>query len=533
MILNKNNHWPQNAVIYQIYPRSFKDTNNDGIGDIPGIIEKLDYLQELGINTIWLSPIFTSPMADFGYDISDYCNIEPIFGTLEDFDHLVKDVHSRDIKILLDFVPNHTSTQHPWFLESKSSKNNPKRDWYIWQDPKPDGSPPNNWISDFGGSAWEYDENTKQYYLHSFVKEQADLNWRNPKVEKAMFNFLRFWLKKGVDGFRVDAFNYIYKHKSFSDNHINKDYTPEKDNPLFSLIHKYSKDQPELIELIKKFNNFLGEFGDKFMVTESYVSNWQQLITFYKAGTFLQSPFNFEFINLPWKADSYKNFIDEFDKKVTKKYLPTYVLGNHDRPRIANRIGKENIRVAALLQLTLRGVPTIYYGEELGMVNGVIPQDKIQDPFEKNVPGIGWGRDPERTPMQWTPKRYSGFSKVEPWLPIPESAQINNVELEQKDVNSILTLYKTILHYRRTSNALLFGEYQSLKLGDLHIFAYTRTYKNEKLLVVLNFSNNKQLVKLPYKKAKLLLNTLLDKKSKSISIEKLLLRPHEGILFQI
>lgn len=533
MILDKKNYWPQNAVIYQIYPRSFKDSNNDGIGDINGIIEKLDYLQDLGINTIWISPIFMSPMADFGYDVSNYCAIEPMFGTLQDFDKLVTEIHDREMKLLLDFVPSHTSIEHPWFLESKSSKNNPKREWYIWKDANHDGSAPNNWISIFGGSTWEYDKKTKQYYLHTFLKDQADLNWRNPEVQKAMMDALRFWLKKGVDGFRIDAFNHMYKHEEFLDDPNNPDYIPEKDDPYERHLHIYSKNQPELVSLISLFANTLAEYGNKFMITESYIDH-PTLISFYKASTHLHAPFNFDFIFLPWNAKAYKELIDRFDASVGKHYSPTYVLGNHDRPRVASRIGKTAARVAVLMQLTLRGIPTIYYGEELGMTNSAIPLRDIQDPFEKNVPGMGLGRDPERTPMQWNTQKYAGFSQTKPWLPIPEQAQKYNVATELKDPQSMLSFYKALLHYRKTAKALLYGEYTSLGLNDIPVFGYIRTHEKETLLVLLNFSDQPQNIMLGYKQAHIILNTLLDKPSgQIINLENFSLRPHEGYLLKI
>lgn len=529
-----NTTWPEKAVIYQIYPRSFKDSNGDGIGDIQGIIQKLDYLVDLGIDAIWISPMYTSPMKDFGYDVSDYCNIEPMFGTLRDFDELIKKAHKRGIKIIMDFIPSHTSSHHPWFLESKSSKDNPKRDWYIWKDPKEDGTVPNNWLSVFGGSRWQYDEHTKQYYLHTFLVDQPDLNWRNQEVQQAMFDVLHFWLKKGVDGFRVDAFDHMFKDALFRDEPQNPKYKEGMEDPFESQLHIRTTQQAELYDMIKKFNEIVSEYeGDKFIVTESYV-DLSALVKLYQAGTKHHAPFNFQFISLSWDAKIYRDFINEFDKQVGAHYLPTYVLGNHDRSRVASRIGQRGARAAALLQLTLRGVPTIYNGEEIGMEDSIIPEDKIQDPFEKNVPGMGLGRDPERTPMQWTSKQYSGFSEVETWLPIPKTAKEINVDVENNDPRSMLQLYKTLLQIRKTSNPLLFGKYTSIDLENDHIFAYVRQFEKEKLAIVLNFSNEQQTVTLPYEHAEIMINTFLDHTSgQKIPLKDFFLRPHEGYLLKI
>ncbi|HSW87757.1 MAG TPA: alpha-amylase family glycosyl hydrolase [Candidatus Saccharimonadales bacterium] len=526
--------WPQKAVIYQIYPRSFKDSNNDGIGDIQGIIQKLDYLVDLGIDAIWISPMYKSPMEDFGYDVSDYCDIEPMFGTLKDFDELIKKAHKKNIKIIMDFIPSHTSSQHPWFIESKSSKDNSKRDWYIWKDPKEDGTVPNNWLSVFGGSRWEYEKKTKQYYLHTFLLDQPDLNWRNPEVQKAMFDVLHFWLKKGVDGFRVDAFDHMYKDALFRDEPPNPKYKKGNDDPFESQLHIRTTQQPELYTMIKNFNEIVSAYeGDKFIVTESYV-DLPALVKLYQAGTKQHAPFNFQFISLPWEAKVYKEFIDEFDKQIGEQYLPTYVLGNHDRSRVSSRIGQNGARVAALLQLTVRGVPTIYNGEEIGMEDSIIPENKVQDPFEKNVPGMGLGRDPERTPMQWTSGEYAGFSEVEPWLPIPETAKEINAAVEDNDPKSMLQLYKILLRIRRISNPLLFGTYTSLPVTNTHVFAYVREYEGEKILIVLNFSDNEQTVTLPYTNAEIIINTFLDKKSgEKIAITEFSLQPHEGYLLKI
>lgn len=535
-VKNSRTKWAE-RIIYQIYPRSFKDSNKDGVGDIQGIIQKLDYLQDgtdrsLGVNAIWISPIYPSPMKDFGYDVSDYCNIDSLFGTFEDFDELVNEAHKRKLKIIMDFIPNHTSFQHQWFLESKSSKTNPKRDWYIWKDPKIDGSPPNNWLSVFGGSAWEFDEKTQQYFLHSFLKEQPDLNWRNPEVKQAMFDVLRFWLKRGVDGFRVDMFEYLFKDKRFLDEPKDAGYVEGVTDPYHALDHIYVKKQPELFELLKDFESVFTQYEDTFMITESYV-DLPFLVQLYNAGTTQHAPFNFEFILLDWNMEKYKKFIDAFDKAIGKNYIPTYVLGNHDRERVASRLGQKDARVAAMLQLTLRGLPTIYYGEELGMKDGDIPQDKIQDPFEINVPGLGLGRDKERTPMQWNKAKNAGFSEVEPWLPVEKDYRLQNVEVEQNDAKSMLNFYKTLIHYRKKSQTLLLGVYIPLDLKNDHVLAYMREGEKGKNLVVLNFSHLEQNVILPVANVKLVCSTYMDNKQEERKPTSFLLRPHEGLLFEV
>lgn len=535
--------WIKKVVVYHLYPRSFKDSNNDGIGDIKGIIQKLDYLNWLGVGAVWLSPVNCSPMADFGYDVSDYCNIDPIFGTLDDFKTLLQQAHSRNIKVIMDFVPNHTSDKHPWFLEAKASKKNPKRNFYIWEDPKKDGSPPNNWLSVFGGSAWEYEPKTRQYYLHSFLRQQPDLNWRNPQVRKSMYKILSFWMELGVDGFRVDAIHHLYKDRLLRDNPVNPEYNPQTDDPFDQFVPLYTKWRPEIFKEVANMCHFISRTGGKFIVTEVY-GETPKLLRFYQAcdkklgskkDDISFCPFNLQFITLPWKAKICKKFIDEYDSLLQNGELPNYVLGNHDRPRVASRIGVKQIRVAAMLLLTLRGVPFIYYGDELGMVNVPIPKEKIQDPAEKNVPGKGLGRDPARTPMQWSGEKDAGFSKHKPWLPISNNYQTVNVESESQDKYSILNLYKSLIQLRNESEVLQHGNYRSLSLGNDNIFAYTRIVGPKILLVVLNFSDKRQQTSIPqYRVGEVLLSTHLDKTAGSqLELKRLNLKGGEGYVFRI
>ncbi|HEX6960248.1 MAG TPA: alpha-amylase family glycosyl hydrolase, partial [Lacipirellula sp.] len=452
--MSQEHEWWQKGVIYQVYPRSFQDSNGDGVGDLRGILSRLDYLEWLGVDAVWLSPIYPSPMADFGYDISDYCDIHPLFGTLADFDKLTAAIHRRGMKIVLDFVPNHTSDQHPWFQESRSSRSSPKRDWYLWQDPGPEGGPPNNWLSQFGGPAWEFDPSTEQYYYHAFLKQQPDLNWRNADVQEAMLDTLRFWLRRGVDGFRVDVIWHIVKDAEFRNNEPNPEYHPELP-PHRQLLATYTTDRPEVHDIIDRMRDVLNEFDDRMMVGEIYLPT-ERLVTYYGSteNDGVHLPFNFQLIEIHWNARAIAEAIDHYEGLLPHHGWPNWVLGNHDNPRIASRIGIAQARVAQMMLLTLRGTPTMYYGDELGMQNVPIPPDRVQDPFEKNVPGLGLGRDPERTPMHWSAEPNAGFTTGVPWLPIGEHYKIRNVDSERENPQSMLTLVRRLLQLHRSEPAL-------------------------------------------------------------------------------
>ena len=497
----QNEPWFKKCVLYQIYPRSFKDSNNDGVGDLKGIIEKLDYLygtdDSLGVNAIWISPIYASPMVDFGYDVSDYYSIHPIFGTMSDFDELVRLAHKRDLKIMMDYVPSHTSDQHEWFKQSKSSVNNPKRDWYIWADPASDGGPPNNWLSVFGGSAWEYDQKTKQYYLHTFLKEQPDLNWRNPKLKNEMMDVLRFWIEKGVDGFRTDAFPHIFKDPKLRNEPKNAKYKPNQSS-WNQLKHIYTLELPDAAKLYDWFEEIFNEYPNRqlYMVTEDY-TDIKGLKWHYKNSNPKHfAPLNLNMTGIKWNAKSIKTFIDKCEASLDDDDWPNYGFGNHDVDRVSQRYGIKNTRVVAMLLLTLRGMPILYYGDELGMQNCKIPADKVQDPFELRDPGKGTGRDPQRTPMQWDDSKFAGFSETEPWLPISKDCKSYNVKRLEKDKQSILSLYKLLSKTRTFSEALSMGKYAPNDLGNKNIFSFYRVRKNEKYLIILNFSGAKQKVKI-------------------------------------
>lgn len=480
--------WWQKAIIYQIYPRSFQDSNGDGIGDLPGILQRLDYLKWLGIEAIWLSPVFPSPMADFGYDISDYQGIHPLFGSLADFDQLLAELHRLDMKLILDLVPNHTSDQHPWFLESRSSRNNPKRNWYLWEDARPDGSVPNNWLSVFGGNAWEWDKKTGQYYYHAFLKEQPDLNWRNPEVQEAMLNVMRFWLDKGVDGFRVDVMWYMIKDLQLRDNPPNPDYQSHRPTSE-QLIDVYSTDQPEVHELARTMRKVLEEYEERMMIAELYLPV-DRLVTYYGADhDEAHLPFNFILLSLPWEPEKIAAAIDEYETALPSEGWPNWVLGNHDRPRTASRIGLQQAKVAAMLLLTLRGTPTIYYGEEIGMRDVPIPFEEMQDPQGINMPDKNLSRDPCRTPMQWSPEKNAGFTRTRPWLRVDTNFARENVKVQKSDPHAMLLFYKRLIALRKKEPSLTTGNYK-LIFADKQLLAYTRQATHEQaFLILLNLSH--------------------------------------------
>ncbi len=483
--------WWQSGIVYQVYPRSFQDANGDGVGDLRGVARRLGHLQALGVDALWLSPIYPSPMADFGYDIADYTGIDPLFGTMEDFDALIAQAHGLGLRLILDFVPNHTSDRHPWFLESASSLRSPKRDWYLWRDPAPDGGPPNNWLSNFGGPGWTLNERTGQYYYHSFLPQQPDLNWRNPAVVAAMHDALRFWLKRGVDGFRVDVMWMMIKDDRFRDNPPNPDYHPGGSSHD-RLLPLYTADRPEVHEVVAGLRSVLDEFGDRVLIGEIYLPI-DRLVTYY--GPHLneaQLPFNFQLLLMSgWSAETIARIITDYEGALPPGGWPNWVLGNHDRPRIASRIGRAQARMAAMLLLTLRGTPTIYYGEEIGMADVAIPPDEVQDPAEKREPGKGLGRDPERTPMPWDASAGHGFTTAKPWLPF--GAQEADVVAEAADPQSMLNLYRGLIALRKTSPALLHGETEGVHVEGT-VLSYERRAPEQHLAVHLNLGEAAQTV---------------------------------------
>lgn len=484
------------GVIYQIYPRSFQDSDADGVGDLAGIESRLDYLAELGIDAIWLSPIYPSPMADFGYDIADYCGIDPMFGDLAGFDRLLAAVHARGLRLLLDFVPNHSSDQHPWFVESRTSRASPKRDWYIWRDSASDGGPPNNWISDFGGSSWQWDENTGQYYLHAFLKSQPDLNWRNPELRKAMMAVLRFWLDRGVDGFRIDVLWHIIKAETLPDNPINPDWTSDR-TQRDRLIQLYSTDQPEAHAISAEFRALADHYGDRVLIGEICLPN-DRLARWYGTPDHPQVhlPFNFQLIENDWDAATLAQMITDYEASLPLFGWPNWVIGSHDAPRIAARIGQAQARVAAMLLLTLRGTPTLYQGDEIGIGEVHIPPERVRDPQGLRQPGLGIGRDRSRTPMPWDDSDFAGFSTVDPWLPLNDDWRIRNLTAQDRDSGSILALYRSLLALRRCHDALAIGDVTIID-SSADVLTYMRRYAGERLLIALNLGNKSRPLTLP------------------------------------
>ncbi|WP_174296369.1 alpha-amylase family glycosyl hydrolase [Sphingomonas bacterium] len=484
--------WWQTATIYQIYPRSFQDSDGDGIGDLRGTVARLDYLRDLGVDALWLSPIFTSPMADFGYDVADYRDVDPIFGSLGDLDALIAAAHDRGLRVLLDLVPNHSSSEHPWFRASRSSRIDRRRDWYIWHDPGSNGGPPNNWTSDFGGSAWEWDAATGQYYLHAFLKEQPDLNWRNPDLRAAMMKVLRFWFARGIDGFRIDVLWHLMKHADFPDNPANPDWTPgvrDRDR----VIQHHSTDQPEVHAIAAEMRQVADEAAavdgrDRVLIGEIYLP-YDRLMTYYGNSEHpeVHLPFNFRLIGVRWTARSVAAIVEEYESALPEGAWPNWVLSNHDQPRIAARIGAAQARIAMMLLLTLRGTPTIYYGDELGLAGEAVPPDSVRDPQALREPGAAFNRDEARLPMAWDASPGAGFTTGEPWLPVSTEATTCNVATQESDPGSMLSLTRALLGLRRERPALVSGTV-SLLSGGGEALLYERRLGEERMLVALNLS---------------------------------------------
>jgi alpha-glucosidase len=514
--------WWQRGTVYQVYPRSFMDSDGDGIGDLAGIAARLDYLRSLGVDALWLSPIYPSPMKDFGYDVADYTAVDPIFGTLEDFDRLIEAAHARRLKVILDFVPNHTSDEHAWFKESRSSRTNPKRDWYIWRDA------PNNWRSCFGGSAWQFDATTGQYYYHAFLPEQPDLNWRNPEVVQAMLGVLRFWLERGVDGFRVDVLWHLVKDAEFADNPPNPSWRDGMD-PYNALVPLQTTDRPEVHDIVREMRRLLDAYPERVLIGEIYLPV-ERLVAYYGAdangemrGAHL--PFNFQLLSAPWDAAHLAALIAEYERLLPAGAWPNWVLGNHDRPRVASRVGPAQARVAAMLLLTLRGTPTLYYGDELGMQDVPIAPGRVQDPFERRVPGLGLGRDPVRTPMQWSAN--GGFTTGEPWLPLADNVREVNVETQSGDPHSMLSLHRALIALRRGESALEVGSFAPLEAPP-GVLAYLR---GDAFLVALNLTGTPQRLPLP-RPGTVALSTRLDREGEPAR-GTLALRPDEGVIVRL
>ena len=507
------------------------DANGDGVGDLEGVRVRLDHLAWLGVDAIWLSPIFPSPMADFGYDVADYCGIDPTFGTLADFDRLLAEAHARGMRVILDWVPNHTSEQHAWFSESRANRASAKRDWYVWRDPAPAGGPPNNWCSIFGGPAWQLDPKTGQYYLHSFLVEQPDLNWRNPEVVRAMHDTLRFWLERGVDGFRIDVIHRIAKDPQLRDN-------PPSVRPgpgYGGQIHVYDENHADVHALLRGIRAQVDAYGERMTVGEVYIMDPSQVASYYGRGDELHLAFNFSFLRSTWDAAAFANEIARFDALVPVEGWPDVVLSNHDVPRHASRyddarFGEARARVAAVLLLTLRGTPFLYYGEEIGMRNTEVPPERIRDPLALTLhPSLS--RDPERTPMHWDAGPRAGFTTGEPWLPIAPDAEQRNVKAQAADRASLLWLYKDLLALRRATPALERGSWRALA-APADVLAYERHHGASRALVALNFSGEPRHAGLPPARVRGGLRTLAGAALPS-DAAALELAPSEGALLVV
>jgi alpha-glucosidase len=491
----EGHQWWQHAVFYEIYPRSFADSNNDGIGDLKGITSKMNYLRDLGVDAIWITPCFPSPQVDFGYDVSDYENIDPMYGTLADFDQMVAEGKKQKISIIFDFVVNHSSDQHPWFTDSKSSRTAAHRDWYMWHDGKaPGNQPPNNWTSEFGGSAWKLDPKTGQYYYHFFYAEQPDLNWHNPAVKNAMFDVTRWWYDRGVSGFRLDAVDTLFEDPQLRDNPVQPGKNAYGD-PIQDRI--YNTKLPEVHDVLRGLRQVADKSG-AVLIGETWTKDVSELRQYYgDHSDELQMPMDLMFTHLKFSAPIFREHVAAVDGSGG---WPVYVISNHDIVRSYDRYGDgqhndQIAKVMAALYLTLRGTPIMYYGEEIGMkTTPPTRKEDVKDPIGRT----GWpkekGRDGERTPMQWSTDTNAGFSTKTPWLPVPPTYKTYNVAAEEKDPDSILNLYKKLLALRHTNEALLDGSYTALNQNDANVMSYLRSYKGKAVLVALNISSSPQKV---------------------------------------
>jgi alpha-glucosidase len=537
-----NEPWWKTGVIYQIYPRSFKDTSGNGIGDLQGIIKKLDYLNEgtddsLGVDAVWLSPIYPSPQVDFGYDVSNYREIDPLFGDLSLFKELVEALHKRGIRILMDLVLNHTSDQHPWFIESRSNLQNPKRNWYIWH-PGNQGKPPNNWSSYFGGRAWHLDSKTNQYYLAMFAPEQPDLNWRNPDVKSALFDVMRFWLDQGVDGFRLDVFNQYFKDAEFRSN-------PIKWNPL-GIIHSfwghhhiYDRDQPEIFPVLSEMRALVDSYPERMMIGE-IVADDDFSKTFEYYGSHhdgLHLAYNFDLFRAKWNPRHFRQVIRKWEAHVPENVWPTYILSNHDVPRHFSRYNKGHhglarAKIAATVLLMLRGTPMIYYGEELGQAEVKLSRKQIMDP-----PGVRYwpfhkGRDGCRAPMQWDDSPHGGFTTGTPWLPVHSDSKTKNVKAQDKDPNSLLNLYRRLIWLRKRHPVLQSGDLSLVDNDHRHVLAFSRFSTDERIFVLLNFSSRNQSVMLDASPPLKILFGSYNKEGEAISSRAIELQPNEVLILK-
>ena len=514
--------WWQRGAIYQIYPRSFADSDGDGVGDLPGIAAHLDYLSELGVEALWLSPIQPSPMVDFGYDVADYCDVDPTFGSLADLDRLIADCHARGIRVILDWVPNHTSDRHPWFLASQWSRDDPKRDWYVWRDGR-DGGPPNNWRSTFErvGPAWSFDRRTGQWYLHSFTPQQPDLNWDNPAVEAAMHEVLRFWLDRGVDGFRIDVVHKIAKDPLLRDN--------------TEAARRHDEDWDTIHDRVRGIRRVVDEYPDRIIVGEVYLLDLHRVVSYLNTGDELHLAHNFVFLHLPWNAEAFRTSIDDFQALAAETTWPAWFLANHDHRRVASRYddgghGPARARAVALMLYALRGTPFIYQGEELGLPDAEIPPGRLVDVD---------GRDPERAPIPWRPPSVAGpgagFTTGQSWLPLVADAERLCVERQAADPRTTLSLVRGLAALRRRTPTLQTGTQRCVEAGA-DVLAWLREGESDRVLAAVNFATEPVPLRLALDlapNATLVVSTDSDRTEDSVDHHRFTLGPSEGVLLRL
>ena len=529
--------WWREGVIYQIYPRSYASAAAGGTGDLAGIASKLDYIAALGVDSIWLSPFFKSPMKDYGYDISDYCDVDPLFGDLRDFDALLKAAHTKGLKLIIDQAYNHTSDQHGWFEESRQNRTNPKADWYIWSDPKPDGTPPNNWLSRFGGCGWEWDTRRRQYYFHQYLKEQPDLNFNNPQVIEAILATGRFWLERGVDGFRLDTvINYLQDEKLRDNPAAKEAYAKERRaNPYWMQDHPYDTDYKNALFFIEALRRLTDEYDDKMLVGEIGGRESLEILSLYtQTDKRLHTCYTFDFL-FEFTAADFRRVFTRLERKLGDGW-PCWAFSNHDVKRIASRGGGAEelrprfARMMFALLMCIRGTPCIYQGEELGLPEADIPYQDLQDPFGKTFWPVNKGRDGCRTPMPWEADvPNAGFSAAAPWLPPPPQHLPLAVDRQERDQASMLHFSRRLLAWRKQQVALRRGDMRILDSPE-HILAFTRATEEQKLLCVFNYSIDSVRFRSPFIGTQLKLDLVVDA---SLERDKIAMPPYSLCIVEV
>jgi len=521
--------WWQRGVFYQIYPRSYGDGSGDGIGDLRGIRQHIDYLRWLGVEAIWLSPIYPSGGVDLGYDVVDYCAVDPVFGSLSDFDHLLEDFHDKGIRVVLDLVPNHTSDQHPWFVQSSRGRDDPHHDWYVWRDADPHGPPPNNWRSYFGGPAWEYLEPPGRWYLHSFHRGQPDLNWDNPDVQEVVQEAMRFWLRRGVDGFRVDVLWLLGKDPAFTDNPANPEWhegLPE----WLRWLRVHSEGQLASHDRARLLRAVVDEFPDRVLIGEVVLPPGQAVA--YYGGQLDEAHFIHNFVLTQvrtWGAEEVRDAVDRYVAVLPEGAWPNWLLGDHDFSRIASRVGADKVRLAQMLLLTLRGTPTCYYGDELGLPSAEFGSANVSVVDPQSTGGPSWDRLVARTPMQWSGDPHGGFSRVQPWLPLASEDPRFTVERQRDDPGSMLHLVRSLILLRKELPALTEGSYRSIPAPP-DVFSFQRRHPDGSVDVHLNFGDAARRVILPAPR-RVLLSTVPERLL--ATVQQLTLAAYEGVIVSV